>query len=252
MKKKRPPHSGDPHPIPKKKILNSERAHSRPLRDLPPSLRPRERLASLGPKLLSDAELLATLLRTGTAAENAVELAQRILIRFGGLSELVHLHLKEWLEVQGVGRTKAITVMAAFELGQRALRGKVHDQPLSDPEAVFRYVLPCFVHENRECLYVLGLDAKNHPAVLSLVGAGTVDRAPGHPREVFQPLIRSQATRAILCHNHLSGDPEPSPHDLELTRRLVQCGELLGIPIIDHIIVASSRYISLRERGYIA
>lgn len=232
-------------------VLYPKRKPSRPLRELPASLRPRERLLRDGPRALSDAELLAILLRTGTARENVLELAEALLKEFGGVSELHRLHLNEWLKIPGIGTTKAITVMAAFELGLRAVRSEVKERALSTPRDVYHYMLPLFLKENRECLYILGLDVKNKPVVVSLVGAGTLDRAPAHPREVFAPLIRSQAARGILCHNHLSGDPEPSSQDLELTRRMVQCGELLNIPIVDHIILTPQRFVSLNERGYI-
>jgi DNA repair protein RadC len=219
------------------------------LRELPPPLRPRERLLKAGPRALSDAELLAILLRTGTNRENVLELSQRLLKRFGGLKELSYLHLKEWLEIPGIGVTKAVTVMAALELGQRLSQREVEDTPLDTPEAVYRYVLPYFTHEPRECFYVLGLDVKNQPVVLSLVGAGTLTRAPAHPREIFRPLIRAQAARGILCHNHPSGDPEPSAQDIELTQRLIQCGTLLDMPIVDHLIVTTQGFVSLSERG---
>jgi len=227
------------------------REPSRPLRELPRSSRPRERLLKAGPRALSDAELLAILLRTGTPRENVLELAHRLLKRFGGLKELSHLHLKEWLEVPGVGVTKAVTVMAALELGQRLSQREVEETPLDTPEAVYRYVLPYFAHEPRECFYVLGLDVKNQPVVFSLVGAGTINRAPAHPREVFRPLIRAHAAKGILCHNHPSGDPEPSIQDIELTRRLAQCATLLDIPIVDHIILGARGFVSLSQRGLI-
>ncbi|RMF19425.1 MAG: JAB domain-containing protein [Candidatus Dadabacteria bacterium] len=222
-----------------------------PVRAWPDAERPRERLLASGPAALSDAELLAILLRTGTRGRTVLDIARSLIAEAGGLRALAALHPEEWSTQPGVGPGKAATVIAAFELGRRTWATRPPEAALSTPEAVWRHVAPRFLGEQRETLWILGLDAKNRPVADALVGAGTADRAPAHPREVFAPLLRSGALKGILCHNHPSGNPEPSQADLRLTRRMADAGELLGIPIVDHVIVGEGRYVSLHERGVV-
>jgi DNA repair protein RadC len=224
------------------------------IKGLPQRVRPRERLLSDGPQALSDGDLLAILLRTGTKEQNAIELAQEILLKGKTLQGLSRLSLEEWREIPGLGDAKIATVLAALEIGRRIFRevpenGKV---VLRNAEDVYRYIRGNFFYEERECLWVLGINSKGEPVVEYKVGAGTLDRAPAHPREVFRPLIRANAHRGILCHNHVSGDPTPSGEDIRLTQRMVEIGTLVGIPIVDHIIVGKGGYVSLAEKGYIS
>jgi len=228
-----------------------DKAVFQPVRAWPAQLKPRERLLSQGPAALSDAELLAILLRTGRRGVTVVELAQRLLVGAGGLKRAAELGPAAWLQETGIGPSKAATVLAALELGRRTWSGLEARAALTTPAAVAEYTTPRFLGERRESLWVLGLDAKNRVVADALVGAGTADRAPGHAREVFAPLIRSGALKGVLVHNHPSGDPEPSAADVRLTKRLIEAAQLLDLPLVDHVIVGDGAWVSLRERGLV-
>lgn len=220
-----------------------------PLSAWPSGLRPRERLLEQGAQSLSDAELLAILLRTGTRGRTVLDLARGLIALHGGLVPLARLHPNEWAATSGIGPGKTAGIQAAFELGRRAFAERPVQPVLATPDAVYRHVAPRYLTELRETLWILGLDARNALVVDALVGAGTADRAPAHAREIFGPLLRGGAVKAILVHNHPSGDPEPSRQDLQLTRTVAQAGQLLGIPLVDHVIVGRGDYVSLSDRG---
>ena len=220
-----------------------------PLRTWPSELRPRERLLRDGPAVLSDSELIAILLRTGAARCTAVDLARRLITAHAELGGLARVEPAGLAAVHGVGPGKAATLAAAFELGRRCYVVRSPAQPLATPDAVYRHVAARFLGSNRESLWILGLDTRNTPIVDALVGAGTVDRAPAHAREIFGPLLRAGACKGILVHNHPSGDPEPSAADLQLTRRMREAGELIGIPLVDHVVVGDGCFVSLHARG---
>lgn len=219
-----------------------------PMAAWPEEMRPRERLLREGAPALNDAELLAVLLRTGRHRQTAVELAYQVLNQTHGLAGAAELHPREWREVRGIGPSKAATIAAALELGRRTWTRRNWREPLGTPAAAYRHVAPHFLGEKREAIWIVGLDPKNLPVVESKASAGTADRAPVHPREVFGPLIRAGAVKGILAHNHPSGDPEPSKADVKLTRGLIRAGELLQIPLVDHLVVAGERYVSMRDR----
>ncbi len=221
-----------------------------PVASWPQELQPRERLLQHGPAALNDAELLAIILRTGTRGRTVLDLARQALTRAGGIEKLYQLHHSEWAELPGIGPGKAATILAALELGRRTMSRTRPGDPLSTPAAAAEYLRPRFHNETRETLWIIGLDAKNVPVVESIVGQGTADRAPAHPREVFAPLLRAGALKGVLSHNHPSGDPEPSSADISLTRKMIEAGNILGIPIVDHIIIANDQHISLREMGH--
>lgn len=222
-----------------------------PVRAWPAQLKPRERLLSEGPAALSDAELLAILLRTGRRGVTVVELAQRVLVAAGGLKRAAQQGPAAWLKQAGIGPSKAATVLAALELGRRTWSQVEARASLNTPAAVADYVMPRFLGERRESLWVLGLDAKNRIVADALVGAGTADWAPGHAREVFAPLLQSGALKGVLVHNHPSGDPQPSAADIRFTQRLIEAARTLDLPLVDHVIVAGGNYVSLRERGLV-
>jgi len=219
------------------------------IRELPEALRPRERLQRLGAEALSDQELLAILLGTGSQAESALELARRLLVQFGDGRSLAEASVEELRAVPGIGLAKAAQVRAAVELGRR-LAGQVpHRITLDRPERVAAFLRVEMAHLDREQFRVLLLDARNRLIHQHVVAVGGLDSAPVHPREVFKEAIKRSAASVILAHNHPSGDPEPSAPDLGVTRRLCRAGEILGIEVVDHIIVAQGGFVSFRAKG---
>lgn len=222
-----------------------------PVSRWPSELRPRERLLQDGTLAVSDAELLAILLRTGSKGRTVLDVARDLLAKAGGLRALAQWHAREWQQAHSIGPTKAATVMAALELGRRTWNAQQRQEPLDTVEKMYNHVAPRFLGATRESVWVVGLDAKNVAIVEAIVGQGTADRAPVHAREFFAPLLRAGALKGILCHNHPSGDPEPSSADHKLTRNLAEAGRLLDLPLVDHIIVGDGCYVSFRQRGYL-
>lgn len=219
------------------------------IRELPENLRPRERLRMLGPEALTDQELLAILLGTGSQAESALDLARRILAEYGVGRSLAEASVEELCRIPGVGLAKAAQVQAAVELGRR-LSGTLPDRiTLARPEVVAAFLRSQMAHLDREQFRVLLLDARNRLIYQHVVAVGGLDSAPVHPREVFKEAIKRSAAAVILAHNHPSGDPEPSAPDLGVTRRLCRAGEILGIDVADHIIVAQGGFVSFRAKG---
>ncbi len=221
------------------------------LRDLPTGELPRERLIARGAQALSDAELLAILLRTGRAGENVLELARGIVARFRetGLHEILAMPCAEFARIPGIGTAKAATVLAALELGRRAQQTAKSRPRIREASDVAELLRPRFRAEKREHFLVLPLSAKNEVLMVADVSVGTLTNALVHPREVFEPPIRCGAAHIILAHNHPSGDPAPSAEDHRLTRVLKDAGTLLGIPVTDHVIIGGDGFFSFAEEG---
>lgn len=221
------------------------------LRDLPAGELPRERLIARGAEALSDAELLAILLRTGRAGENVLELARGIVARFRetGLHEILAMPCAEFARIPGIGTAKAATVLAALELGRRAQQTAKSRPRIREASDVAELLRPRFRAEKREHFLVLPLSAKNEVLMVADVSVGTLTNALVHPREVFEPPIRCGAAHIILVHNHPSGDPAPSAEDHRLTRVLKDAGALLGIPVTDHVIIGGDGFFSFAEEG---
>ena len=216
--------------------------------------RPRERLEALGAAALSDAELLALLLGTGNGSENAVETARRILAYFGDLEALATRGLGALAGIKGVGNVKASRLVAAFELGIRTIEQRAGRRPGASFHCsgdIFERYQPRMGPLRQELFLVVGLNNRNEVIREVEAARGTINECRVEPREVFRPLIADAAARALLIHNHPSGDPTPSSFDVTLTRRLVKVGEILGIPVLDHIIVGRFGHTSLRDLGLI-
>jgi DNA repair protein RadC len=211
---------------------------------------PRERLAALGPEALSDAELVALLLGTGGAGLPAREIAQALLRRHGGLRGLARAGPADLRHQPGIAVAKAATLLAAFELGRRvaSLRLRPGD-PIRCAADVHRHFHPLLRDAPHERFLVVLLDGRHRAIRSVLTSQGTLTASLVHPREVFAPALREPAAAIILVHNHPSGDPTPSREDREITRRLAAAGDLLGIPVLDHVVVAEQGYVSLRETG---
>lgn len=212
--------------------------------------KPRERLTRLGASALSDAELVAVLLGTGRIGEDAVSLATRLLRSSGGLSKLACMSATELRQLPGLGPARASRLRAAFEAGARAMVPfQSGDEPISNSEMVFARFGRPLMSSRVERFWVVSVDAKNRVRAEREVARGGRTACQVDPAEVFRFLISESASGAIFVHNHPSGDPAPSPQDLELTRRLVMAGFLLEIRMLDHVIVGGERYTSLRDAG---
>lgn len=208
--------------------------------------RPRERLAVEGADALSADELLSVVLGTGMAGESALDTARRVIRTRGGLRPLSRARVSELLAVPGLGPARAARVVAAFCLGRRVISALPEPRPVvRGPDDVASFMGPRLVGLGHEAFWVVALTVKNEVLDLLEVGRGTLTGVDVHPREVFRFLTLAQAAAAVVVHNHPSGDPSPSPEDIELTQRLVLAGQLLGIPLLDHVIVAASGHLSI-------
>jgi DNA repair protein RadC len=222
------------------------------MRGWPESERPRERLYFNGPTALTDAELLALQLGTGTHGKDAVQVAREVLAAYGSLADVAGCEATELARLPGVGRAKAARLASAFELTRR-LRARTPGTrtPLGSPAEVYAAFAPLMEDLKREVFRIALLDAQNRLLRDIVVTEGTVSSTLVHPREVFRPAILEPAASVILLHNHPSGDPTPSRDDILLTRQLVECARLLDLKVHDHVIVGRGRFISLAERGII-
>ncbi len=218
------------------------------VREMESSQRPRERLLESGSAVLSDAELIAVLLRTGRQGHSAVDEAHRLLKEAGGLLHVARMDARELIRRRGLGPAKAAAVLAAIELGQRMLRERLRDGPrLVSPDAAGEYLASRLARERREVFGFLSLDARHRFIGVNDVTLGTRNQTPVDPADVFRRALLDDASGVLAFHNHPSGDLEPSRDDLGLTRRLVEAGRMLGVPVHDHLIVAGSRWLSLRS-----
>ena len=220
------------------------------IKELPADERPREKMKERGAQALGNSELLAILLRTGTAAESALRLAENLLDRAGGLAGLGHATLEEVEQVRGIGEAKAVTLLAALELGRRlASLAPLDRMAVRTPDDVAALLLPRFRYESRESFVAVLLSTKNHVLKTPVISVGSLNASIVHPRELFREAINASAAAVIVAHNHPSGDPTPSPEDVSLTRKLVEAGKILDIPVLDHVVLGDGKYVSFKEKG---
>ncbi|PJI07133.1 MULTISPECIES: RadC family protein [Clostridium] len=220
--------------------------------DLPKSERPRERLLRYGSEVLSNSELLAIILRTGTLNENIINLSSRILSENGGLNGVLNLKLEELKKIKGIGNAKAVQIIAVGELFKRFKTYKSGEKyKITSPRDAVNLVMEELKSFNKEHLYVIMLNTKNIVIKISDVSVGSLNSSIVHPREVYVEPILKHAASIILCHNHPSGDPKPSNEDINITKRLFECSKIIGIELLDHIIVGEGIYVSLKEEGLI-
>ena len=220
------------------------------IRDLPDGERPRERLRDLGAGALSNAELVAILLRTGNAVESVLDQTTRILAGFGGLAGLARASHADLCALRGMGEAKACQLLAAFELGRRAASAEGPARPtVHSPEDAATILQPEMAHLDQEHFKVLALDTRNRVIVNHNVFIGSVNATTIRTAEVFREAVRRNCPAILVAHNHPSGDPAPSPEDVGVTRDLIAAGKALDIEVVDHLVIGSEGYVSLKERG---
>ncbi|WNS43587.1 DNA repair protein RadC [Paenibacillus sp. MMS20-IR301] len=221
------------------------------LRDLPHEERPRERMMHYGAESLSQAELLAILLRTGAHRESAIHIAQRLLGIAGGLRGLADLSIEELTSIKGIGPAKAVQLKAGIELGRRMANSRLAEPVIiRSPQDAAEILTEQLRYLQKEHFICLFLNTKNHVIAQETLSMGSLNASIVHPREVFRAAMKCSSAAIICAHNHPSGDPAPSPEDISLTSRLMQAGEIVGIDVLDHLVIGDSSYVSLKEKGY--
>jgi len=224
----------------------------RSIKKWPEEERPRERLLKFGAHNLSDAQLLAIIIRTGGAGRSALDLAREMLNSFGNLNNIENASPGEVASIKGMGEAKVAQIKAALELGRRLLREHHPKGPFfSTGHDVYSYYHPLFKNLRKEVFRCAMLDAKNRMLKECRISEGTLTNSLIHPREAFRDAIKESAASVIFVHNHPSGDTSPSREDILITERLVDAGEIIGIKVLDHVIIGDGGYASMFEKGYI-
>ncbi|OSB14336.1 RadC family protein [Clostridium botulinum] len=222
------------------------------IKDLPKNERPQERLIRYGAEVLSNSELLAVILRTGTKNQNIMMLASSLIKETGGLDQLFNQSIEELTKIKGIGVTKAVQILALSELSKRFKTYKSgNEYKISTPLDVSNLVMEDMKYLKQEKLKILILNTKNIVTYIRDVFIGTLNSSIVHPREIFCEAIKKNGASIIICHNHPSGDPTPSKEDINITLRLKECGRLIGIDLLDHIIIGENKYVSMKEKGTI-
>ena len=219
--------------------------------DMPENERPKEKLLRYGAESLSNPELLAIILRTGTKGENVLSLSQRIISEFNGLNGILNASIKEMTEIKGVKESKASQMIAIAELFKRfnTYKSFIEFKRVTSPNDVASMLYGEMGTFNQEVLKLIILNTKNEIIKIKDVFKGSLNSSLIHPREIFNEAIRNSAASIIICHNHPSGDPTPCDEDIKVTIRLKECGEIIGIKLIDHIVIGRNIYVSLKEKG---
>lgn len=218
--------------------------------DFPQNERPRERMFRYGAKVLSNCELLAIILRTGTSKENVLDISNRLLVKGGGLNGVLKLDFNELIKVRGIGEAKAMQIIALGELLKRVNTYKSgYNYKITKPYDAAELIMQEMKNYNRERLRVILLNTKNVVIRISDISVGSLNSSIVHPREVFSEAILWHSAAIIICHNHPSGDPTPSNEDINITARLKECGKIIGIDVLDHIIIGDGVYVSFKEKG---
>ena len=217
------------------------------IRDMTLEERPREKMILNGANCLSDAELLAIIIRTGTKELNAIQLGQAIIDKADNIRYLQDLTFEELKSINGIGQTKALQIKAALELSNRIASYKPLKYKIKNPWDIYKYYMESLRYQYKEIFKVVLLNTKNEIITDVDISIGTLNSSLVHPREVFREAIRRSSNKIILLHNHPSGNCEPSKEDKSITNRLKDCGELIGIEVIDHIIIGDGVYFSFKE-----
>lgn len=222
------------------------------LKDVPKEDRPRERLLRLGSMYLSNQELLAILLISGTREETVMDLANRVLMHFEGLKLLTDATIEELTAIKGIGPAKGVMLLAAIELGKRMNEYKPNDRFIvRSPEDGAEFVMEEMRTLKQEHFVTLFLNTKNQIIHQQTIFIGSLNASIVHPREIYREAVKRSAASIICVHNHPSGDPTPSQEDIHVTRRLVESGKMIGIELLDHLIIGDRTFVSLKEKGYL-
>ncbi|MBS5824707.1 MAG: DNA repair protein RadC [Clostridium argentinense] len=222
------------------------------LTDLPKNERPRERLFRYGAQELSNAELLAIILRTGSQKEDVLSLCNRIISDCNGLNGLLNCDTQDFLSLCGIGEAKAAQLIALSEISKRFKSFKSGEKyRITTAKSVAEYVMEDMRYLKKEYLKLIMLNSKNIVISVKHISIGSLNSSIVHPREVFLEAIKNSSASIIICHNHPSGDPTPSKEDINITNRLKECGKILGIEVLDHIIIGDGIYVSLKERAFL-
>ncbi|WP_036688118.1 RadC family protein [Paucisalibacillus globulus] len=222
------------------------------IKDVPKEDRPRERLLHLGANHLSNQELLAILLGSGTREESVMALANRLLMHFEGLKLLKDATIEELTAIKGIGSAKGVLILSALELGKRLSQYKPNERyVIRSPEDGADYVMEELRNLNQEHFVVLFLNTKNQIIHRQTIFIGSLNASIVHPREVYREAVKRSAASIIVAHNHPSGDPTPSQEDIHVTKRLAESGKMIGIELLDHLIIGDRKFVSLKEKGYL-
>ncbi|GAB4073293.1 DNA repair protein RadC [Barrientosiimonas marina] len=222
------------------------------LKDVPKEDRPRERLLTFGPDHLSNQELLAILIGSGTKDESVMILANRILMHFEGIRLLQDATIEELTAIKGIGTAKGVLLLSALELGRRLHQYRPDElYVIHSPEDGADYVMEEMRHLNQEHFVTLFLNTKNQIIHRQTIFIGSLNASIVHPREIYREAVKRSAASIVCAHNHPSGDPAPSQEDIHVTRRLVDSGKMIGIELLDHLIIGDRKFISLKEKGYL-
>ncbi len=221
------------------------------VREWPEDERPRERLIKHGAQSLTDAQLLAIILRTGSNKKTVIETSIELLQQFGGLKGIEEASIRELKSFKGLGIAKIAQIKACFEIGKRALSQRAMEQVFNSASVVFNYFYPKIGNLKKEVFITLLLDTKLKLIKEVKVSEGTLNQSLIHPREVFKEAVRESAYAVILVHNHPSGDPTPSEQDIKVTKKLKKASEILEINLLDHVIIGNGRFCSMKEKGVI-
>ena len=220
------------------------------MRDMAERNRPRERLMQVGPKAVSTSELLAIILRTGVGGENVLHLAERLLVTFKDLPGLARASIAELMDIKGVGEAKAVEIKAALEIGRRLLASAPEERPrVVSPSDAANLLMSEMTFLEKEHLRLILLDTRNRVLATPTIYVGSLNTSVIRIGELFRAAIKENAAAFIIAHNHPSGDPSPSPEDINVTRQIAQAGKLLDVDVLDHIIIGRQRFVSLKERG---
>lgn len=219
--------------------------------DMQKEERPRERLINCGAASLSDSELLAIILRTGSKQENVINLAQRILSQYN-LKQLSQINTAQLMKIHGIKESKAAQIAACFEIARRLEVFSEDAKPkIASPEDVYKRIYPKLREQKKEMFIELCLDTKNQIIKEDTISIGSLNANIVHPREVFKVALAESAAHIIVAHNHPSGDPTPSREDIEITKKLIEAGKIIGIDVLDHVIIGDKRHFSMKEAGHI-
>lgn len=223
------------------------------IKDIPSDDRPREKLTLRGPQSLTDAELLAILLRTGKKGKSVVAVAQDMITKEGNLAKLASKSLSDLKKNSGVGNDKAATLLAAFEISRRILSQEkwLSNNKITSPEDIANIFIPLLRDEVKEQFIVVCLNSANKVIRYEIISVGNLNSSVVHPREVFKVAVENNAASIILLHNHPSGNTEPSNEDISITKKIAEAGKIMDIPVFDHVIIAGNNYTSFVEKRLI-